>query len=1029
MARKPKKRPIDSNGNFIGYSQLARKEARKRTRHFEPNAFVPKDNSKSHIEKKRIPKRWKIFEQFFASILMSSRKLIENSHCNTEARLCLLSEICQRLALPLPSKLTSYCKTKKEFYSSRGSLVMEESRAILADALVKCKKSKKNLPSLRLRLTSSEMKEKQPILVLGFQKMSFNLNSCNQGKRHIDTSNENSDEFTKSESYDMKPGGCFLIFPQSYPEKNSDEWPVIASFQSSTETELTLLVFRHEIFQQICDLVEDDICDNIWFAQPLTTLTSQIRQFEVLVIRQPQVNFMSKLLGHEIRGTHIKFTSDSENEEVIRDEDKYSHKIEDHDTNKMFDMKTLQEFSLPVLNPSQYKGIKDFCFNSELSALSLVQGPPGTGKTTFLVSLIFHCIFSIQNEDKRILVTAPTNKAVLVLINRFFDIWNNDSRINVVLIGVEDKLIVSSEEEIGAGDYDVTNDSRLKGIFVYKWLDEMIENFTEIQNSLDRKEHNTCLVSKLNFLIQKVEYSIPSCAMGSGFIKCVGSMKTTDEQPHQKDMCNSLKSLIVCLRNIDATQCMEELLSTANVIFCTLSTCGISLMKRSKQIDYLLIDEAAAATEGECCIPFLLRPKKLLAVGDPKQLPATIISEYAKDLGLDKSMHHRLMYECNMKYIMLDVQYRMKPDISAFPSMQFYDGKISNGLNVQSQEYVGKCSILDGKHYSFMHVDGGEELSSYGSYFNVHEGHAVVGLIIQLRDMHAAIHVKQACTPWNAPDKIRIITFYSGQVTLIQNLLKKAKIRGVLVATVDSSQGCEADIVIVSFVRSRESTQKHTIGFLKDERRINVAITRARYQLVCVGNAYGTLYREEKGAIKKLIQNAMERDCISSERNKERKNISAARNDHYQPPPRYHREIVPHHDYRYHRNPNHTQLHQQQSENSSSSSLPPSPPPRTHQKQRQPQQEAQKVPPSNDNENNHNINKKKQQEKKLFLLQKQQELLSNQITLSKKLLPKLNDTQEKSTLLEKIKSLQLKCNELKKESYDIVSKHAASSSN
>ena len=252
---------------------------------------------------------------------------------------------------------------------------MEESRAILADALVKCKKSKKNLPSLRLRLTSSEMKEKQPILVLGFQKMPFNLNSCNQGKRHIDTNNENSDEFTKSESYDMKPGGCFLIFPQSYPEKNSDEWPVIASFQSSTETELTLLVFRHEIFQQICDLVEDDICDNIWFAQPLTTLTSQIRQFEVLVIRQPQVNFMSKLLGHEIRGTHIKFTSDSENEEVIRDEDKYSHKIEDHDTNKMFDMKTLQEFSLPVLNPSQYKGIKDFCFNSELSALSLVQGP------------------------------------------------------------------------------------------------------------------------------------------------------------------------------------------------------------------------------------------------------------------------------------------------------------------------------------------------------------------------------------------------------------------------------------------------------------------------------------------------------------------------------------------------------------------------------------------------------------------------------------------------------------------------------
>ena len=57
------------------------------------------------------------------------------------------------------------------------------------------------------------------------------------------------------------------------------------------------------------------------------------------------------------------------------------------------------------------------------------------------------------------------------------------------------------------------------------------------------------------------------------------------------------------------------------------------------------------------------------------------------------------------------------------------------------------------------------------------------------------------------------------------------------VSTVDSSQGCEAEVVIVSFVRSRDSDEQHSIGFVKDERRINVAITRALYQLVCVGNA------------------------------------------------------------------------------------------------------------------------------------------------------------------------------------------------
>ena len=147
-----------------------------------------------------------------------------------------------------------------------------------------------------------------------------------------------------------------------------------------------------------------------------------------------------------------------------------------------------------------------------------------------------------------------------------------------------------------------------------------------------------------------------------------------------------------------------------------------------------------------------------------------------------------------------------------------------------------------------------------------------------MREKHLTV-TENRCTPWNTPDKIRIITFYSSQVLLIQNLLKKANIKGVLVATVDSSQGCESDIVIVSFVRSRESTQRHTIGFLKDERRINVAITRARYQLVCIGNAYGTLYKEEKGAIRELIQNAIDRDCILSRSLGESKLISTSLSD------------------------------------------------------------------------------------------------------------------------------------------------------
>jgi superfamily I DNA and/or RNA helicase len=107
--------------------------------------------------------------------------------------------------------------------------------------------------------------------------------------------------------------------------------------------------------------------------------------------------------------------------------------------------------------------------------------------------------------------------------------------------------------------------------------------------------------------------------------------------------------------------------------------------------------------------------------------------------------------------------------------------------------------------------------------------------------------------PWNSADRVRVITFYSEQVAEIKRMLVKANLSGVTVATVDSSQGSEADLVIVSFVRSKGSTQKDSIGFLSDDRRLNVALTRARYQLVCVGNIHGSLRTAPKGAIKDLI--------------------------------------------------------------------------------------------------------------------------------------------------------------------------------
>jgi len=165
--------------------------------------------------------------------------------------------------------------------------------------------------------------------------------------------------------------------------------------------------------------------------------------------------------------------------------------------------------------------------------------------------------------------------------------------------------------------------------------------------------------------------------------------------------------------------------------------------------------------------------------------------------------------------------------------------------------------MLNGVAYSFHDVIGKEERSFSGSYYNMKEAITVVGIIQIL-----ARKAKRA--DWGSSEKVRIITFYQGQVSCIKNLLQRKGLGSVLVATVDSSQGSEAETIIISFVRSTDkigSEYHTTAGFLADDRRLNVALTRAKYQLICVGNTSSILHSGVP-TLKALITNAKERSCI-----------------------------------------------------------------------------------------------------------------------------------------------------------------------
>ena len=143
------------------------------------------------------------------------------------------------------------------------------------------------------------------------------------------------------------------------------------------------------------------------------------------------------------------------------------------------------------------------------------------------------------------------------------------------------------------------------------------------------------------------------------------------------------KSRILMLKEViistDPAKIVNEKLNNSDIIFCTLASAGCSAMKSTSLIDNLIIDEAGACSEAECIIPFILKPKRLMLIGDPKQLPPTVMSKRGVRMGFDISMLERMM-GLGYEYALLDTQYRMRPQISRWPSKEFYEGRVKDGV-------------------------------------------------------------------------------------------------------------------------------------------------------------------------------------------------------------------------------------------------------------------------------------------------------------------------------------------------------------
>jgi len=273
----------------------------------------------------------------------------------------------------------------------------------------------------------------------------------------------------------------------------------------------------------------------------------------------------------------------------------------------------------------------------------------------------------------------------------------------------------------------------------------------------------------------------------------------------------------------------QDILATADVICTTCVGAGDNRLSTFR-LKYVLCDESTQACEPETLIPMVLGSRQVVLVGDHCQLGPVIACKDALKAGLGRSLFERLVL-LGVRPHRLQIQYRMHPCISEFPSNAFYEGTLQNGVTHEDryrEEHPFPWPNVM-KPMFFYNSIGQEEFSGSGtSYLNRTEAALVERCVTQL--------LQSGVTP----DNIGVITPYEGQRAYVVNFLQR---NGTLpaelykrleVSSVDAFQGREKEYIILSCVRSNDH---QGIGFLSDARRLNVALTRAQCGVVIIGNA------------------------------------------------------------------------------------------------------------------------------------------------------------------------------------------------
>lgn len=432
-----------------------------------------------------------------------------------------------------------------------------------------------------------------------------------------------------------------------------------------------------------------------------------------------------------------------------------------------------------VFTSAKLNAVQQLAVNKIISAknLAIVHGPPGTGKTTTLVEAVKALI---NNDDKQILIVAPSNTAVDLLSTKLAA-----EGINVLRIG--------NPARVSADLISLTLDHKIAEHPDRKQLKELRRRAAEFKN------------------------------MAHKYKRSFGRA----EREQRNALLDESRKLMKDVGRIEE-YITENLIEKAQVITATLVGANHYTI-RDLHFNTVVIDEAGQALEPACWIP-LLKANKVIFAGDHCQLPPTVKSALAAKKGLS----HTLFEKCVILYpesvILLEEQYRMHESIMAYPSQIFYTNKLKAHQTVATQTLIENDSpieFIDTAGCGFNEKQDGTSLN------NIEEAAFLVTHLINY-----ITKLSESFTEENFPT-IAVISPYKTQVHHLRELIfqteeLKPYTKQISVNTIDSFQGQERDVVYISLTRSNTH---HNIGFLADTRRMNVALTRAKKKLVVIGDS------------------------------------------------------------------------------------------------------------------------------------------------------------------------------------------------